>query len=126
MIKLSFTYLFFLPHLQHVEVARPGMEPEPQQQLELLQWQCQIFNVPHYNGTPKLSSKLELFLDILQWSKTNTSFAPPHTMKVLYFTFLDFWKNLKYSDSSFLVPLRKKINMFQWLYRSLKHNYVYV
>ena len=35
----------------HVEVPRPGIEPVPQQQLELQQWQYLILNLLHHKRT---------------------------------------------------------------------------
>lgn len=37
----------------HVEILRPGIEPTPQERPEPLQWQCQIFKLWHYKGTPE-------------------------------------------------------------------------
>ena len=44
--------LLFWPLLWRAEVPRPGIKPTPQQQLELLQWQCQILNPLCHKGTP--------------------------------------------------------------------------
>ena len=47
-----FFFFFFLgPCLQHVEVPRPGVEPETHQGLELLQWQWQTLNPLSHKGT---------------------------------------------------------------------------
>ena len=35
---------FFLPHLWHVEVLGPAIEPVPQQQPKTLEWQHRILN----------------------------------------------------------------------------------
>ena len=49
---MQFLAIFFLPHPQHVEVPRPGIESVPQQGPEPLQWQHQILNPlePHGNA----------------------------------------------------------------------------
>ena len=44
--------LFFWLHLWHVEVPGPGIEPTPQQQPKLQQWQCWIPNLLSYKGAP--------------------------------------------------------------------------
>ena len=44
---------FFLPASQHGGVPKPGIESTPQQQHELLQWQCQILNLLSHQGTPR-------------------------------------------------------------------------
>ena len=47
---LDFVFFFFLPSSWHVEVPRPGTEPEPQLQLALQLWQHQILNPPRHKG----------------------------------------------------------------------------
>ena len=54
-IGSPFSY-FFWPHPQHAEVPGPGIKPVPQQQPELLQWQCQILNLLNHTGTPLLAN----------------------------------------------------------------------
>ena len=52
-LQIPFPNLFFFwLHMQHVEVPGPGIKPVLQQWPELLQWQCQILNSLHRNGTP--------------------------------------------------------------------------
>ena len=48
-----FLFLFlFWPHVQHVEIPRPGVKPMPQHRPKLLQIQCQILNLLHHKRTP--------------------------------------------------------------------------
>ena len=51
---LQWVRLCFLPHLQHMEVPGPGMEPTPQWWLtpKSLQWQCQILKRLCHKRTP--------------------------------------------------------------------------
>ena len=51
----------FFPHLQHMEVPGPGIEPKPQQWPKALQWQCQILNPLHHKRTPCLFGVLGFF-----------------------------------------------------------------
>ena len=50
-----FVCLLVLPFPQLVEIPRSETEPAPKQQLELLQWQCQILNLPCHKRTPESS-----------------------------------------------------------------------
>ena len=49
-----FFFFFFWLHPWHVEVPQPRTEPVSQQQPKLQQWQCQILNPLHHQGTPTL------------------------------------------------------------------------
>ena len=51
---LSFSFFFFFlePHLRHMEVPGPGIEPMPQQQLKSQKWECPILNLLSHQGTP--------------------------------------------------------------------------
>ena len=60
---LSSFFFPLWPHPQHAEVPEPGMEPAPQQQPELQQWQHWIFNLLNYSGTPGLT----FLSNILLW-----------------------------------------------------------
>ena len=51
----------FWPCLWHAKVPGPGMEPAPQQWLEPLQWQHQLFNLLHHKGTPEATFFFCLF-----------------------------------------------------------------
>lgn len=42
-----------------MDVPRAGIEPAPQQQPEMLQWQHQILNATCHRGTPKLVSSTQ-------------------------------------------------------------------
>ena len=60
--KKSLIFVFFClfwPHPWHVEVPRPGIEP-PQQQPQLLQWQCWILNPLHHRELLKPKKKSDL------------------------------------------------------------------
>ena len=46
-------FFFFLTHPLYSEVPPPGIEPVPQQQSELLQWQLQILNPLSHKGSPR-------------------------------------------------------------------------
>ena len=63
-----FFFFFLLATLQYMEVPRSGMEPAPQQHLELLQWQRWILNLWPHKGTPDFP-----FLQghQLQWSRAH-------------------------------------------------------
>ena len=50
LVEVLFFFFLFWWCLWHVEVPRPGTEPDPQQQCKPLQWQCQILN-PLHNRT---------------------------------------------------------------------------
>ena len=49
----SFCFVFWL-RLWHVEVWGPEIETSPQKLPKPLQWQCQILNLLHHMGTPKI------------------------------------------------------------------------
>ena len=66
-----FTGFFFLVgclfwlQLRHMGVSGPGIEPIPQQQPELLQWQCWIINPLCQKRTPKFC--FCFFVGLHQW-----------------------------------------------------------
>ena len=69
------SFFFFWLHLRHVEILGPGNKPLPQQQPNLLQWQCQIFNL--------LYKRFHLFL----FSSKFRSFY----VQVCFFIWLKIW-----------------------------------
>ena len=58
--RLYLSIYLFRPHLWHVEIPRPGIEPVPQQWPKLLQWQCWILNPLQHQRNPKLLHILNL------------------------------------------------------------------
>ena len=54
--------------LQHVEIARPGIEHTPQQWPKPLQWQCWILNPLCHKGTLKKIMILEWLVRLRGWS----------------------------------------------------------
>ena len=56
-----FSFFFFLPHLQHVEVPRPGIKPVPQLQPEPQLQQCQILNMLYHRELPSISYSYNSF-----------------------------------------------------------------
>lgn len=53
LFKKSLPFFFSLwPHLRHVGVARPEIEPMSQQQPEPLQWTMPVLNLLCHKGTP--------------------------------------------------------------------------
>ena len=52
LLVISISFFFFQLFPWHVEVARPGTEPKPQQQPKPPQGQCWIFNTLHHRRTP--------------------------------------------------------------------------
>lgn len=44
-------FFFLWPHPRHIDFWEPGIETMPQQRPEPQQWQCQIHNSLHYQGT---------------------------------------------------------------------------
>ena len=57
-----FSLIFiFWPHLWHMEIPRPGIQPALQQWPELQQWQHQILNLLSHQGTPWLKHIKKIF-----------------------------------------------------------------
>ena len=63
--NLNFNYyLFFWPHLWHVELPGPGIKPTPKQQSKPQQWHHQILNLLNHQGTPRIFIILKLSSNI--------------------------------------------------------------
>ena len=108
-----------------MEVARPGIELEPQEQSKQLQWECQILNLLSHKGTrkKKIWSKIKdlppfVHINILRWEHQRKNAGTSWRSRI--FKAAQFWSTIStlyllYCHRCQASPLRKSMPTHFWM-----------
>ena len=100
-------FFFFFPYPQHAEILGPGIEPAPWQWPEPQQWQCQVLNPQHHQGTPVVDSyrNLQIWIYLFKIDNKNTL---PQNFKTIAFLTLSSWSHSCSENFFWTVNLSEK------------------